>query len=383
MNLHKKICYIANARMPTEKAHGIQLAKMCEAFVEAGVDLELVVPKRKTDVQTIKEFYGLRVDIPLKRLGVVPVYQFGRFGFFLGSLSFAVRYFFYLWWKRWICGEKFIIYTTDLDQFSFFLIPLLGVPYFVEMHDAKKKSWQFSILFWRVSGVISINKIIRAELNNTFHIPGEKNIIESNAVDHFLFNKQESKEVARKALGLAPDRKIAMYVGKVYAWKGLVQLVEAAKLMPDVLVYLVGGTAEELRSIGVMDNQPENFICVGQKSFTEIPRWLWAADVLIVLGTERDDYSYLHTSPMKIFEYAAARRPILASSTPAIGQILSKEEAFFCRADNAKDIADGVNYIFKNPDEAENKTNKAYEQLHSSWNERATRILDFMGQQLL
>ena len=30
----KKLIYIANARIPTEKAHGIQIMKMCESFGE-------------------------------------------------------------------------------------------------------------------------------------------------------------------------------------------------------------------------------------------------------------------------------------------------------------------------------------------------------------
>ncbi|MDP3771775.1 MAG: glycosyltransferase [bacterium] len=383
MDFPYKIYYIANARMPTERAHGIQLAKMCEAFLEVGVNLELVVPRRETDTRSVKDFYGLRVDIPLKRLRILPLYTFGRFGFFLGSLSFAVGYFFYLGWKHWVRHEKFVIYTTDLDQFSFFLIPFLGVPYFVEMHDAKKKLWQFILLFRYASGVISINEIIKAQLCYRFHVPNKKNIVEPNAVDRALFDKPESKEVARTLLGLSSDRRMVMYIGKVYPWKGLGQFVEAAILMPNILFYLVGGTAEELRTVGLINEQPANLVCVGQKPFAEIPRWLWAADVLIVLGTEKDDYSYFYTSPMKIFEYAAARRPILASVTPAIASILSNNEAFVYPADKAADIPERIRYIFEHPDEAQDKVNQAYQHLHSSWGERALRIVHFMESQLV
>ena len=37
--------YIANARIPTEKAHGLQIIKMCAAFARK-LDVELVVPFR-------------------------------------------------------------------------------------------------------------------------------------------------------------------------------------------------------------------------------------------------------------------------------------------------------------------------------------------------
>ena len=38
-----KLIYLANARIPTEKAHGRQIMKMCEAFVDAGLEVELEV----------------------------------------------------------------------------------------------------------------------------------------------------------------------------------------------------------------------------------------------------------------------------------------------------------------------------------------------------
>ena len=52
-----KITYLANIRIPTEKAHGIQIMKMCQAFANQGVRVELVVPKRKNQIR--KEAFEL------------------------------------------------------------------------------------------------------------------------------------------------------------------------------------------------------------------------------------------------------------------------------------------------------------------------------------
>jgi len=46
----RKLIYIANARMPTEKAHGIQIMKMCEAFIDVESGVELVIPKGLTEL---------------------------------------------------------------------------------------------------------------------------------------------------------------------------------------------------------------------------------------------------------------------------------------------------------------------------------------------
>ncbi len=52
-----KILYIANIRLPTEKAHGIQIMKMCEAFAHAGAEVEL--PRNSVDSSTtFSQFRG-------------------------------------------------------------------------------------------------------------------------------------------------------------------------------------------------------------------------------------------------------------------------------------------------------------------------------------
>src|SRR3990167_11234410 len=103
-----KIYYVANARMPSEKAHGIRLAKMCEAFLLSGADLELVLPRRRGSNDDLKRFYGLKVDIPVKRLPVL------NLGFIISSLSFMFAYIVYLRGRK---GA--ILYTIDMDNFSF------------------------------------------------------------------------------------------------------------------------------------------------------------------------------------------------------------------------------------------------------------------------
>src|SRR4051812_48474807 len=91
-----RLYYIANAHMPTEKAHGIQIAKMCEAFITLGIDLVLVVPTRPRGEVSVKEFYGLRSDIRIAQVPAFDWYNFGRIGYTLSTLSFMLSYSLYL-----------------------------------------------------------------------------------------------------------------------------------------------------------------------------------------------------------------------------------------------------------------------------------------------
>src|SRR3989339_835960 len=67
-----KIIYIVNARIPTEKAHGLQIIRMCDAFAALpGIELELVVPKRNNLImEDAFQYYNLKNKF--KKIFVVP-----------------------------------------------------------------------------------------------------------------------------------------------------------------------------------------------------------------------------------------------------------------------------------------------------------------------
>ena len=67
-----KIYYIANSRMPTIKAYGLQIAKTCEAFAKIGFGCELIVPKRhrypNTGENNILEYYNIKTPFRVTEL---------------------------------------------------------------------------------------------------------------------------------------------------------------------------------------------------------------------------------------------------------------------------------------------------------------------------
>lgn len=378
-----KVYYIANARMPTERAHGIQLAKMCEAFLHEGMNFELVVPHRRTTNQSLRDFYGLDADIPIKKLPVPDWYASGRFGFFIASLSFAVSYFFYLLSKK-MHGEHVIVYMMDTDQFSFFLIPFLRVPYFCEIHDAKKNMLLLRVLFRSSRGIITINRIIKKELMRVFGIAEHRVLIQPNGIDLKNYAGLPFRDEARKLLNLPLDKRIVLYAGKFYDWKGLDILLGVSSLLKgDVMLTLVGGTKEELRIAVKAASISSAITCVGPRDFKEIPLWLASADLLLVLGTKRNEYSYLHTSPMKFFEYMASRRPIVASHTPANGEIVSTSEVLFYEPDKPHDLADKIMYALSHKEEMAERVERAYQKvLPLTWEMRARTIIRFMAKNI-
>lgn len=372
-----KIYYIANAHMPTVKAHGIQLAKMCEAFVDCGANLELILPNTKRELYGMGEFYGLKQNIKQKYL---PVFRggAGRVGFLLSAVSFSVSCFIYMLLEKFR-GNVNLIYTIDLDHFSFLSVPFLRIPYFVEVHGLKKTTFFHSFFFNQAKGMVATNSFIKDYLVRSYGVDKDKILVQPNGIDFEKFSSSFSKEDARKKLGISLDKSIAIYSGRFYGWKGLGILMEAAKILENVSFYLVGGLKEDLTKILSYENFPSNVVFAGHKDYKEMPQWLAAADVLLVLGTSKNSDSYFYTSPMKIFEYMASRRPIVASRTPANAEIATSNEAFFYTPDDTGDFVSQIRSALRNQAAAEKKAFVACQKAKSlDWRERAKNILSFM-----
>lgn len=370
-----KVYYVANFYMPYQKAYAIQLAQMCEAFIEQGIDLTLLVPHRGP-CGPLKEFYGLRVDIPTIWLPTLDLNSYGRFGYVVMALTFMVSSMLFLWYQR-LRGERFVIYTIDADRYSSSALAVVPAPLFSEMHGGKPSTFAQKALFSRMRGVIAINRIIIEELQKTFPHSQSRYISEPNGVDLEMFAPQD-KQRARAVLELPLEVAIVLYAGRFYDWKGLEILPRAAKLSTEIHWQIVGGTKEEFSKL-VKGTLPDNMHFAGGRPHAEMPLWIGAADAVVVLGTKRDEQSYWWTSPMKLFEYMAADRPVVASATPAIKDTVTSDESFLYAPDDAADLARQARAAVLGGSDADSRVAAARKSVQNrSWSGRAARVVHFM-----
>ncbi len=377
-----KMYYVINARMPNLKAYGIHLAKSCEGFVEAGVDLTLVIPRLKRTDPDIRGFYHLGMDVPVVVLPALDWYDRGRALFFLSSLVFMVSTFFFLMKEKWY-KRLDVIYTIDTDIFSFAFLPLIGVPYFVEIHGMKPNSFLCRFLFRRARGIITLNSNVRDSLSKMFGVPLERFIIDPCGVEAAWFSNQVSQSDARRALSLPADAKIAVYAGRFYTWKGLEIIPEAFAHLSDVHCYLVGDSREEFQRVTNTSNLPKNLHFIGLRPFDEIPRWHAVADVLMVPWPKTQDAFHEYMSPMKIFECLAARRPLVAANHPTITSLIGGGETLLYEPGNAIDFAEKIQRAILGGPQIEKMVAQGFEKAKLHTNEsRTVRITAFINTRL-
>lgn len=369
-----KIFYVANVRLPSDKAHALQIARMTESLIEKGTELTLVVPWRgqKIDVQ---KTYFLRVKVPVVYVPVISIAPSTSIGFNLLSLSFGISATLYLLFKKF--STSFLIYTIDLDQFSYAFFPLVAKTV-AEVHGSKRKSFFTKFFFTHASVIFAVSDHVRESLKEMFHPKGFLTTLR-NGIDLDVFNPRGAKipEVVPKV-----GRPVFLYVGRVYAWKGLATIVDALLLDKDGLeLVFVGGTKDELEKM-LGKKVPENMHCVGKCPPQEIPAWLLWADFFLVCGTAKDRYSYFETSPMKLFEYLAYGKPIIAVDSPAIHEVVDESEVLFYKADDPKDLLRAMRYVKEHREELSLRKERLMEKAKQyTWSLRAEKALDILKKQ--
>lgn len=375
-----KISYIVNARIPTEKAHGYQICKMCEEFSNHGHNLELIFPSRKNNINTdLFDFYNLKNNFKVKQISFFDFVSIERFLF---NKGFLLQNIFFLFRLLFVSPPKdSLIYTRNAD--IAWLYKKRGYRVFFEAHYwPGSKEWLYRSLVGGINGIIcNSGGTMKKHQQN-----GLKNVIVAhNGVDIDDFVLSDPKKDLRAKLSLPEDKKIVMYVGHLYGWKGIDSIVNAAEQLKgqqDILFVLIGGTDADLAKYQniLAEKKLNNIQFLGRKEKKLIPSFLKSADVLLLPNAPSSTESIEYTSPIKMFEYMASGIPIIASNLPSITEILSNDCAFLYKAGNGKNLADKVTFASSNRSIADNKAFVALELSKSyTWRNRVKKIIEFIG----
>jgi len=371
-----KLIYITNARIPTEKAHGIQIMKMCEAFGNSGLKLELILPWRFNGIkEDAFDFYGTKKNFKIKKIFSLDLIQLNipKIFFWIQSLTFSISVFFYLIFKK-----TDIIYSRD--SFPLFLLSFFKKNLVYEVHYLPKHFFLHKRVFKKVKSVIVITQKLK-EILVKKGITENKILIAPDGVDLDKFDISISKDEARRRLNLPQDKKIALYTGHLYKWKGAQDLADAIEFLDkNTIIIFVGGTKKDEEKFRNKNKNLNNVLILGQKPYSEIPYYLKSADVLILPNSGKTEISKSWTSPMKMFEYMASQRPIVASDLPSLREILNKNNAVLIKSDNPKALANGIKQALKNTDLSDKISIQAHRDVQNySWFKRSKKIIDFLN----
>jgi len=175
----------------------------------------------------------------------------------------------------------------------------------------------------------------------------------------------------------------ATYLGNFHPWKGVEVLVQASVWAPDLRVTLVGGEPEPRARIEALAR--DLGVAHRVRFVGAVPppkRWKYLAEASVcVLPLTRSAFGMFFTSPLKLFEYMAAGRPIVASDLPALREVLRDgENALLVPPEDPVALAKAIRRLREDRILAERMAAQGSRDVRAyTWEARGRIIVDFLG----
>lgn len=190
-------------------------------------------------------------------------------------------------------------------------------------------------------GVIAVSSQLRHELVGSGVEEGKIEVI-PNGFDPAAFSNIPSPDECRSRHGLSGGRIIG-FAGSLKSWHGcdvlLLAFERIAARDPDVQLLIVGtGPAErELRETAKQLGLGERVRFTGGVDHSEIPSLLGAMDIAVAPFRSVERFYF---SPIKLFEYMAANRCVVASRLGQIAEVIEdRVTGLLCEPDDPEDLA--------------------------------------------
>ena len=378
-----KIVYITNARLPTEKAHGVQIIKMIEALSSLNNEVVLISPNRiQNEIShktSVFDFYNVEKIFEHNLINFIDPYKYRSLmpKFFYRFFSFLVNL---LWGiKSAKIGSKlngdFYIFR-DNTPFSYLFCAIFSKKCVIEFHDIPPF---LSRLIFKLGLMISGKTVCFAVTNklseDLFHKFGKvKNLKKidtlHDGVDLIKFKNNKIIENSTPLL---------TYCGSLSKSKGIDLIINSAKYINNVEFQIIGGLKVDVDHYKKIanDNGVKNINFIGQVNYSDVPNLLNKSDILLLPSSAKNIKSRNYTSAMKLFEYMSIGKPIIASNIPSNTEILENNlNCLMFEPDNPKSMVEKINTLI-NDKELNKKITKNSSKLaiKYSWTERSKKMI--------
>lgn len=319
-----RIALIQPGALPSRTANSIQRMKMAQAMAAIGHDVRVFVAGRDPGLHwdELARHYGLQHRFELEWVPSLPVLR--RYDFALRAVGRA---------RAWAAD---LLYSR-LPQASAWAATR-GLRTLFEVHEAPTgvmgpwlmRHYLRAPAAWRL---VTITRALADKIAAEYRLPARADFLQvaPSGVDMQRYENLPAPAAARQSLGLVEGFTVG-YTGHLYAGRGLDLMLELAAILPEMHFLLVGGNETDLARARQRAAGLSNLTLTGFVPNTDLPRYQAAADVLLmpygplVSGSSGGDIAP-YFSPMKMFEYLAAGRAVVASDLSVLREVLTGENA--------------------------------------------------------
>jgi len=378
-----KIAYMThNGSIPSRKADGVAVMNTCSQFGLHGFDVELILPNgQRTSTESLARrgnvwsFYQVPQSFRITYFPCPYLCSLWRHaGYGMLAVSYAA-----------LTGRH-IIYSRHIELA--FLAALYGRISIFESHNYLKVAEHPLLVHWvkllrncerRVAIVVTTHAA--AQAYEALGVPRRRILVSPNGVDVKRFACSQPRDEVKRSLGLPLEKTIVGFCGHLYPGRGVEELLECATRLHQVFFVIVGGEPDDVQRCEkkAQDLGLYNVKFVGFVPQFKVPNYLFASDILVMPYTKATP-SHEYMSPMKMFDYLASGRAIVATDFPVIREVLhDMKNAVIVPPGGGGELALGIQWLFDHPKSAEKLGDQARRDAKQySWENRVRRIVTWM-----
>lgn len=204
-------------------------------------------------------------------------------------------------------------------------------------------------------------------------------IVVPNGVDKRLFDAGIDSDNLKQKYNTR-NKKIIGFVGYLVHWHRLDLLLETfAKIRnnyPDTVLMLVGDgiLRNELESLSKKLRIDDALIITGRVNHSEIPNYIDMFDIAVIPNSNE------YRSPIKMFEYMAMGKAIIAPDQPPILSVIENETTgFIFKNGNIDDLTKSIEMALDSEEKCQNVGRNAKKLVFDkfTWDAHATAILNY------
>lgn len=372
------LCYVASGPLPAESANAVNVACMSAAFQSKGFEVAIAAPARRLTEAFRDNALENYVEeggpgVPVSRLwfpsvrGGGTVYRTGL----RARLRFRRPDFVY---GRMLAGCRVAAGMRIATAYE------AHMP--VWEHDTvKRRLFEAMTAEASFSGIVVISRALKEVLLESYPELEDRVTVSHDAASH------GPRPVFRAPDDSGPVQ--VLYTGSLYAGKGMELLTRLAPRCPWARFSILGGTEGDIRKWRDRSAEvADNIEFLGRRPHSQVREYMSVADILVApyqaavsaRGERRDIARWM--SPLKIFEYMAANRPMVVSDLPVLREVLSDERnALLVNPDDVDAWVEALGRLRRDAALAERLAATAradFERKHT-WEARAEQVLSHLG----